>query len=150
MTLELHALFEIHRNQILFNALDSDGNFQLSPAYIFAVDRRIYPFFHDNWCGDKPDPYSDCYCVSKDFMDDVFSHLDSLWQDSPDDVPTFYELESQYGREKRGELIVTLHYSFVSERFGEPFYSKLLSPGDHPVEAGGITNEFSPENVHLF
>ncbi len=148
MTPELHALYEIHRNQLLFSCTDNEGNFRLSAAYIYALYNRMFPYLHQNWCAGE-DPYLLCYQVSKDFITEVVDALDRLWLATDENVPTFYGLEEKYGREKRVELIHILRYSYLNGGFDSAFYECILTPMEHPAEASGICLEFFPGDIYL-
>jgi hypothetical protein len=147
MTPEIHALYEIHRHQILLSCTDNEGNFRLPAAYLYALDERMFPYFHQNWCAGE-DPFLPCYQVSKDFVTEVVEELDRLWLATDEQVPTFYELEEKYGRGKRAELIDVVRYSYLNGGFDAAFYERILTPMEHPTEASGICREFQPCDIY--
>jgi hypothetical protein len=147
MTPELTALYHLHRFQIVLNARDRDGEYRFPEAFLYAVARGIYPLFHEGWCAGS-DPYAECYDVKKEFIEQVATSLDELWQDSKQ-IPTFYELEKQYGHEHRADLIRILRYCHLDKRFGKPFYDAILKRAEHPVEASAICDKFSEQDLAL-
>ena len=148
MSSELHALYELHRHQILFNCTDSSGNLIIPKDYLYAVDERMYPFFHENWCAGE-DPYLDCYEISKEFVSEVILELDRLWLDKDEEVPTFYQLEEKYGRDKRHELIDIIRYCYLHGGFDKDFYESILKPTEHPTEASGICRDLLASDIYL-
>ena len=87
MTPKLHPRYEIHRHQFLFSCTDNEGNFRLPAAYIDALDKRMFPYLHQNWCAGE-DPYLPCYQVSRDFITKVVDALVRLWLATDEEVPT--------------------------------------------------------------
>ncbi len=148
MSPELHALYEIHRQQILLNCADSDGEFRFHKAYVYALDSRMFPYFHENWCRGE-DPFIPCYEVSKKFIADVVAYLDDLWVKNLHSVPSFYDLEKKYGTDQRFRLIKILRYSYLNGGFDKSFYSQILSQFKHPSEAGSICADYRACDVLL-
>ena len=145
---EIHALYEIHRHQLLLNCTDQDREFIFPLDYIYALDNRMYPYFQESWCvGD--DPFVECYQVTKEFMTEVITELDRQWLDKSEQIPTFYELEGIYGREQRFELINIIRYCYLHQGFDGGFYDRILTPTEHPTEASGITREYNASDIYL-
>ena len=51
MQVILKALYESYRAQILLTGTDGQGNHRLPKAYLYAVSERMFPYFHQEWCG---------------------------------------------------------------------------------------------------
>jgi hypothetical protein len=147
MTLELTALYHLHRFQIILNAKDRDGEFQFPEAFLYAVANGVYPQFHQTWCAGN-DPYLDCYNVEKQFMLDAIKYVDDLWTNSKP-TPTFYELEDKFGKEYRSNLIGIFRYCFLAKRFDKAVYDTLLKPTEHPTEASFLCRDFDDSDLML-
>jgi antitoxin MazE len=142
-------LFEIARFQVLAAAHTSGAKDALPNAYIYAWENRIYPSFiqtpglHQKFAG-----YFD---VTEEMIDELSDLLDRRWRAK--NTPTFYELEDHFnarrGSERwdRSALIRTCRYMFLSELFDQAFWGTLLTPMEHPSEAGGITRHYIIENI---
>ncbi len=148
MSNELKAVFESHRMQILLNCQDPSGDLKLPEGFLYSVAAGIYPIFDESWCVGEQDPFSDCYRVGKEFVDQLVTHLDKKWLEKA--VPTFYQLEGEFGgRAKRVELIQVLRYCFLSDKFDPDFYDTVLTASEHPVEANGINRPFSNDDISI-
>jgi hypothetical protein len=99
----LRAVYENYRLQIMLNGVDHDGNLCFHSAYYYAVSERMFPYFHSHWC-DEPDPFGEVYSIPKESIEEVVKYVDDLWIKKLV-IPTFYDLESKFGKDRRVELI---------------------------------------------
>lgn len=147
MTPELMALYHLHRFQITLNARNHEGELRLPQAFLYAIANGVYPYFHQTWSCEN-DPYVDCYRIKKEFISEVLEYVDNLWRKGQP-VPTFYQLESKFGKGFRVELIDIFRYCFLGEQFDDNFYEQLLRATDHPTEASNIIAEFEDSDFML-
>jgi len=148
MSLETKALYEIYRNQILLNVLANPDSGTFPTAFVYAVYKRTFPYFHHS--DDDVDPFEGCYKVEREFMSEVIGALDALWLKG-EPIPTFYKLEEEFGgKEVRGSLIRTLRYSRLNDGFDDAFYGAILAPMHHPIEASSIIEPFRVSDLLLF
>lgn len=133
----LKAAYETYRAQIMLNGVDHEGNLRIDSAYYYAVSVRMYPYFHTYWCDDDLDPFAEIYNITENYINEVVTYVEEQWRNKT--TLTFYELEAKFGgREMRSTLIRIFRYCFLNNRFDPDFYAKLLTPMQHPVEAGGL------------
>lgn len=148
MSLELKALYLIHRNQIMLNAKEADGSYRYPEAYLYAVAHHIYPALHESWCPGE-DPFEEVYQVSKDIFDQVTDYIGKfLEEDKP--VPTYYELEGTLKtREQRYEVNRVLRYCYLDEHFTKDVFDALLRGEQHPAEAKSIRRPLNDDDLLL-
>lgn len=148
MDKQLKATFEIYRSQILLSSQRDDGSLKVPESYFYALMHRMHPYFHQEF-DRTDDPFINCYSVTYELIHDVITYLDDLWI-KKQQIPTFYDLETKYGRELRCELIIILRYCYLNHKFDSKFFSDLLTPMEHPSEASGICQDFSADDLMLF
>lgn len=144
----LYALYELHRHQILLNAKDNQGNWNFPKAYLYALSKRMCPYFHYSWHSSEFDPYKSVYNIKEELIEEIVTYLDDLWV-AKKQIPTFYKLEDKYGREQRIRLILIIRYCFLNGGFDEEFYRQILAPMEHPAEASTICSDFTEDNLLL-
>lgn len=139
--------------QILVAALTKGPGEKLDEAYVFAWDRDIYPWFHDGASWHKP--FKGDFEISHDMMRELMVYLDEKWL-AGTAIPTFYELESTFGvRDRdghwdRGSLIGACRYAYLSNRFDQKLWRRLLEPTEYPIEASGIADPFDrKQSIYL-
>ena len=150
MSDSIYALYELHRHQVLIAALNNPSLNLFSEAYLYALANRMDPScFHSGWKSEtQDDPFRDCYEVSHGEIEELVTYLERLWIDQ-EPIPSFYQLESKFGRNKRMMLINILRYCFLDKRFSPPFWQSILAPTSHPGEATSICRTFSPDDIFL-
>ena len=141
-------LFELTRFQLL---LAAKAGAKLPPAYVYAWDTGVYPALHDG--AQLHVPFATHFEIPGDRLVELAKYLDE--RDLADDVPTFYQLEDycdvRSGRSfwDRFHLIAACRYLRLEGRFGK-LWGELLAPGDHPIEAKSIVEDFDPaSDVYL-
>lgn len=147
MDKQLRASYEIYRQQILLNAKDSKGKWQMPESYLFAVASRIAPIFHE-WYGGDEDPFDSCYTADHAFVSSVLQWMDK--ENLAGRSFTYYDLESKFGHERRFELIACIRYCALSSRFSPAFYATVLKNQDCPIEALHAADPFKDEEAWLF
>lgn len=80
------ALYEIHRHQILLDALRRRDDQVLPAAYLYALDRRISPIFHTEWI-DRDDPFETAYRPNTQQVRFVYQYLKDVFSLSADKYP---------------------------------------------------------------
>ena len=140
-TPELNALYQLHRYQILLNAKSPDGEYRFPKGYLYAVAHDVYPLWHESWHTSESDPFESLYHTKKEFIANVMKYVDDLCI-SKKDLPSFYDLETIYGRENRSSLIRSFRYCYLNRGFDDTVYKALFGESAHPTEASGICMEF--------
>ena len=150
MSHSIKALYEIHRHQILLDVLRRDVNEQvLPPGYIFALDRRLPPIFHTDWC-DGADPYESIYRPNSIQVREVYLYVNRIFRLGPKYYLTFNQIEKRLGNVRTRYLLrLVLRYCYQSEKFNEAFYKKILTKGEHPEEAASIIKPYGPSEIVL-
>jgi hypothetical protein len=149
MNLTLSALYEIHRHQILLDAIRGGNQRVLPSAYLYALDRRLSPIFHSEWT-DREDPFEEAYRPNTKQVQYIYQHLKEAFTLPPQKYQSFNALEKSLGGIKyRYPLRVVLRYCYQSGKFNEQFYDAVLSEGNHPEEALSITRPYTTEDIHL-
>lgn len=146
-TTSLRATYETYRLQIMLNGVDREGNLRIPSAYYYSVSNRIYPYFHSEWC-EEPDPFAGIYSIGEKLISEVLEYVDELWVKKKP-IPSFYALESKFGRGKRMELIHIFRYCYLNGGFDGDFYAALLAPTQYPTEASGICRDLSDTDFML-
>jgi hypothetical protein len=142
----LKAIYEAKREQLLLGWKNPENHRSIDIGYAFAYDHRMCPTQTQD--PDRVDPFEDTYEINRAFIEDVLLYLDGQWLKGNTDVPTFYELENKYGREKRYELMCVLRYAKVLKMFDDDFYKKIVS--NAPAEANTIHQyTYGPDDVFL-
>ncbi|QGM94386.1 hypothetical protein F7D13_10290 [Methylocystis rosea] len=146
---EQAQLFHLARFNLLVAALNGSAGKHLTNAYIYAWCNGIYPACHDGGIG-LHKPFADCFDAPRQMVVELEKHLFDCWRKK--NVPTFYDLEDHLrgrGKWDRGNLISVCRYLYLDDCFDRDFWDKILEPMKHPVEAGGLTSEFSLDDVYL-
>ena len=130
----ISALYEIHRHQILIDAMRHGEEQVFPPAYLYALDRRLAPIFHKEWI-DSEDPFEGAYRLDAKKMNYIYQNLKEAAGLPSDRLLSFNELERQLGGIKyRFPLRVVLRYCFQSVKFSPEFYAAILRDGEYPEE----------------
>jgi hypothetical protein len=144
---ELNALYQIHRYQILLNAKDSVGNYKLPTGYLYAVSKGIYPYWHQEWCGENGnDPYLECYDFKQDLVEEIINLLERK-------ELTYSELERTQDdgrRIRRHRLWTIIRYCYLSETCVHELYFESLfnsSCSDSAAERSGICKPLTDEEL---
>lgn len=135
-------LFEIMRFNILVAAFNPATASRLDDAYVFAWDKRVYPFRSEN---SQHGAFSSSFHVDKSMMEELAGFLDKMWLAKT--VPTYYELERKYGAHgpwDRMKLIYACEYMRLAGLFDDSFWTKIMS--DRPVEASSILQKYNRKN----
>ncbi len=144
-------LFQMARFNLLVAAKTEGPSQALSPAYIYAWQNYVYPFFHDS--ARLHQPFAGQFMVTKQMIDELSKFLDDRWLAK--EIPTFYQLEDYYQVRSnrmawdRLALIRGCRYMFLGDAFDEDFWKSLLRRSDHPTEAKSIIRKFSADDIHL-
>lgn len=149
----MQALFNQQRIQIMSLGVDQE---KFSDDYLFAWEAGVYPFFSDTDGSVTPMPhecYPEFFKVKKEVVDKVTKYLDDKWLDKK--VPTFYELEEEFGgkwgeEDGRMALIGICRYAFLRGSFNSEFWDTLLTPMEHPSEASSIRRKLDRERDIYF
>lgn len=149
MSPTISALYEIHRHQILLDALNRGENQVLPPAYLYALDRRLSPIFHSQWT-DRDDPFEEAYRPNTKQVNYIYQFLKEVSALASEKFKSFNELERGLGGIKyRYPLRVVLRYCFQSGKFSPDFYVAVLKDGEHPDEALSITRPYTHQDIVL-
>ncbi|AXR06661.1 hypothetical protein [Salinimonas sediminis] len=149
----MQALFNQQRLQIKSLGVHHD---EYTDAYLYAWEEGVYPFFNDTDGSVPPMPhecYEEFFKIKKEHVKKVLFFLDEKWLEKA--VPTFWELEDEFGgkwREEYGRsaLIGICRYAFLRGSFDKSFWKKLLTPMQHPSEASYICQPFDRQNEIFF
>lgn len=145
----IQALFNQQRIQIMHLAVHHN---EYSDAYLYAWEKGVYPIMEDTDGSVLQMPhevYQSFFSVSKDKVEKLLNLLCDKWDSKV--VPTFYELEDLLsGDFDRSELIKVCKYLKLQDCFDEAFWSKLITPMQHPSEASSIAREFNRETDIYF
>lgn len=151
----LEALFMQQRIQIMH--IGTHFN-EYSDSYLYAWYEGVYPISEDSDGSVMKRPheaYEVFFEVSKAKIKILRDHLVSCWENKT--VPTFYELEEEFGVSShvngthfgvewsRDDLLHVCRYYFLEKHFDKSFWSTLLTPFQHPSEAGFIVQPFDRE-----
>lgn len=133
--------------QIMLAAKLPDSGHYLSDAFIFAFAHDVYPAFnfdHELWA----EPFAPCFSVSKEMITSLGNYLEDF--SVRKQKITFYQLEKAYRSKDwdRDKLINACRYMYLNEMFAE-LWSTILTPSEHPVEAGIITKELDRADVFI-
>ena len=115
----------------------------ISNAYLYAWKRGVFPYLQTH--AEFHVPFSDCFAVSKQMIEELVGFLDKCWVSQK--IPSFYELEDRYnvhagdGDWDRSQLIDSIRYIFLSNTFADEFWVKFMSGHKHPVEASYISED---------
>ncbi|MCL2115044.1 MAG: hypothetical protein FWH29_02350 [Methanobrevibacter sp.] len=127
-------LYNLQKFLILQTKINPATNNNITDGYAYAWYNDIYPFFDDSvkW----HEGFEQCFEIKKERISEVLFFLDENWLKKK--YFTFYQLESHYGgRGFRSELISILRYAYLSHKFDDAFWKKIVS--DAPIEAHTIT-----------
>lgn len=146
----MDAMFTQQRLQVL--SLGVHHN-EFSDAYLFAWYEGVYPFFEDTDGSVQRRPhehYAEHFSISEQKVDELTKYLDDCFLN--DDVPTFYELEDHFNvrhggtKWDRSDLINICRYCYLQgHSWNEAFWTKLLTPMQHPSEASSIVRKLDRE-----
>jgi hypothetical protein len=141
------AHFSIQRYLILSTKLNPQITDQISDAYAYAWYSGVYPIFDNSlW----HEPVKDFFELSEERCLRVVTFLDE--EDLKKVYHTFYDiLRCIKATEKdwnvnNMDLVRILRYVFLSKRFNDVFWAKVLEPCEHPVEAACINKNFDLSN----
>lgn len=146
------AQFEIMRFQIMAFAMSEPGQTKISDAYLYAWDRKVYPYFDEG--AEWHVPFEDNFKISGDQISDVMNYLCDKRDEGK--LPSFYEMEDHYkvrqgGSEwDRSTLIAICRYMFLGETLDAEFWTALLKPTDHPTEASNIVRPLDRDRDTYF
>lgn len=149
----MNAMYTQQRLQVLSLGVHHD---EFSDAYLYAWYEGVYPFFEDTDGSVQRMPhehYQSQFLVSREKVDELSEYLDECWLKG--NVPTFYELEDHYEVRHsttewtRGDLIDICRYLFLRRSWDDAFWSKLLTPMQHPSEAGSLTRKFDRKDIYF-
>ncbi|TGM58570.1 hypothetical protein [Leptospira adleri] len=111
-------------------------NSGLSVSYVYAISHDCYPTFHSD---QDSDLYNQFYEINKETISKYLNYIDERWLAK--DYITFYELESHFGgKENRIQLMTTLRYCFLDNRFSHPTFWETLHSAA-PIEATALNRE---------
>ena len=133
-------LFEIMRFNILVAAFNPATASKLSDEYVFAWDKRVYPFSSGEKSQHKA--FSSSFHVNKSMMEELSKFLDKMWLAKT--VPTFYDLEKRYRGHNgwdRMELVHACKYMKLASLFDDSFWAQLMK--HCPTEARGILHPYN-------
>ena len=143
------AVYELKRQGILLGYLQSPENFDA--AYVYAVDKRIPPIFHEGIMREAHghDPFAECYVVTPTFAQSVISFVDECWMNKDFSKVGFYDLESMFGghHEIRMELIHILEYARIAGRFDDELFEAVEA--NSPTEAHPLGSSFCAADIHF-
>jgi hypothetical protein len=135
-------LFEVMRFNILVAAFNPATAPRLSDAYVFAWEKRVYPFSSGEDL--QHGAFGSSFHVDKTMIGELSTFLDEMWNAKT--VPTFYDLESKYrgnGGWDRMELVYSCTYMKLAGLFDDAFWTQLMK--NHPAEASGIMRKYGRE-----
>jgi hypothetical protein len=135
-------LFEIMRFNILMAAFNPATADRLSDDYVFAWEKRVYPFSNGEELQHKA--FSSSFRIDKTMVEELAEFLDKTC--SAKTVPTFYDLETKYrgqGGWDRMELVYALKYMKLANLFDDQFWTQLMK--NHPAEASSISRKYERE-----
>ena len=120
----------------------------VDPALLYCAMERVAPFgVMQHWTDSSLDPFSEFYSVSMEFIDKVTHRLDQAWlNNESSEYPTFYELEDEFGKGRRVELIRTIELCKVRCLFDNNIYEALTADAGAPTEANHLSKSFSVED----
>ena len=139
-------LFAIMRFNILTAALNPATEHLLSDACVYAWDRRVYPLDEAGYCHK---PFAASFAANEEMMTEFAKYLDKQW--IAKEVPTFYQIEDHYdlkgfgGKETnwdRMSLVFACRYMKLTGWFDKEFWTQLLTPSEHPIEAESIAQPY--------
>ncbi|CAM3075418.1 hypothetical protein [Vibrio neptunius] len=91
--------------------------------------------------------YANSFLISSDKVDELNELLDKAWQAKA--IPTFYQLEndlkvrSSASQWSRLDLVKICRYLYLKgDSWDDTFWNTLLTPQQHPSEAGAIVRKF--------
>ena len=137
---QLQALFAVTKLQVYSIAASDKEKKIVGNAYLYAWKHGIFP--HLQTYTEVHAPFSDCFAVSKQMIEELVGYLDKCWMSK--DIPNFYDLEDRYsvhagdGDWDRSRLIDSIRYIRLSDTFAEEFWVEFMREDRHPVEASSM------------
>ncbi len=145
------SLYNLQRFQILQTKLNPQTSNLIPNHYAYAWYAGVYPFLDTEEIHEDLKEY---FLVSEEQVDKITAYADKEWLNKK--LYNFYEYEQyfnvRYGNDDnidRSALISVFRYMFLKGGFDEEFWSKLLEPMKHPIEASMITSDFDPDHIYL-
>ncbi|MFC5051912.1 hypothetical protein ACFPK9_15010 [Rubritalea spongiae] len=149
MSPTIAALYEVHRHQILLDALRHPDQQVLPSAYLYALDRRISPIFHTEWT-DHVDPFEEAYRPNTEQAQYIYQFIRNVFSLPPEQHQSFNQLVKNLGGQRYSyHLRVILRYCFQSNKFDQPFYDRILTKGEYPEEVLSIIRPYTAKDIQL-
>lgn len=141
------AEFELMRFQILSASLRTELKKRIEIGTIFAWNYKVFPLFSRNLTAK---PFEEHFNVRESEIERLSIYYDECWRNQT--VVTYYEVENKFCNSgmDRWKLISASQYMFVNNMFkGGRFWENLLQPTQYPIEARGITEEWSLNEIYF-
>ncbi|MFT6350532.1 MAG: antitoxin MazE [Psychromonas sp.] len=131
---------------------------ELTDAYLYAWYNGVYPAMEDtdgSVIAKPHEAYSDFFTIKKSKVLELLNMFDDDWKNKS--VPTFYELEDrlkvnyEHSQWDRSQLLKVCRYFYLQNVcWGDEFWNTLITPMQHPTEAGSITRALSRDSDIYF
>lgn len=135
----MQALVEIQRTQIILAKKTEATSDLIDDGYAFAIDKGLCPFLHTG----ESHPFDAGYKIKREFANKVLIYCADKW--NAKEPLSFYDLEGQFGRDERVELIFILRYAALNGRFDNAFFAGLAA--NCPTEAHGLNDPFKASEI---
>jgi hypothetical protein len=144
-------IFNLQRFLIIQAKLNSNTSDLILDSEAFAWSAGLYPLHSASKIAKDLEPYFD---ISRDTVNYIIKYVDKEWINKNNH--SFYELEAHFEQEStasriidRNVLINTLRYCYLQKLFDDNLWDKLFYNNDNPIEAEGICENFSVDELNL-
>lgn len=147
-------LFNIMKFQVLCAGFNESTRSFICDSYLVAWGYGVYPIGHEgaHWHSG----FENDFRVTKSDMEAFLAYLDGRWRAGR--VPTVYQIETDLimnpalGSEwHRSKVIRALRYLYLfGNLFDDAFWTTIMTPGEIPSEAHGITSPFNRDQNLYF
>jgi hypothetical protein len=145
------ALYNLQRFQVLQTKVNPQTSNYIPNDYAYAWYAEIFPLLNEGGFHEALEKH---FKITSEQVDVITQYADSEWLEQR--YYNFYEYEKYFEVRSgnkigidRSVLLSVFKYMYLREAFDKDFWTKLLEPMKHPVEAQGIIRKFDVDSIYF-